>query len=105
MTQPTAEQTPRKRTWLVVVLVLAGACGLFLFIAVPLAIYGVRKYLIQAKAAEGRNAVTALAQGIAKCQPAVQVAGRSALPPTAQPVPRELTAIQGMKYQSVPGEW
>src|SRR5262245_44375662 len=32
-----------------------------------LAIYGVRKYIVNAKQAEGRAAVTMLAQGIARC--------------------------------------
>jgi hypothetical protein len=102
MTQPVTDQPPRKRTWLIVVLVIAGLGGCFFLVGIPLAIYGVRKYLIQAKTAEGRNAITVLAQGIARCPSA---GGRAALPPTARAVPSDLASVRGMKYQSAPGEW
>jgi hypothetical protein len=104
MTQPIAEQAPRKKTWLVVVFVIAGIFGFILLIGVPLAIFGVRKYLIEAKTSEGRNVVTALAQGIARCHSA-EAAGRFTLPPSARPVPRDLASVQGMRYQSAPADW
>jgi hypothetical protein len=103
MTQPVAEQAPRKKTWLIVVLVIVGFLGLVALIGIPLAIFGVRKYIIQAKRAEGRNAIAVLAQGIARC-PSAQ-GGRFALPPTSRPVPPQLASVSGMKYQSAPADW
>src|SRR5579859_1390576 len=104
MTQPVTDQVPRKKkTWLIVVIVIAGACGFLFLIGIPLAIFGVRKYLISAKSAEGRNAVGVLAQGIARCPSAT--AGRPTLPQTAHAVPANLASVQGMKYQSEPAEW
>src|SRR5262245_20848578 len=87
----------------VAVLIALGAVFLLLpIIGVlsALAIYGVRNYIQEAKDAEGRMSVTALARGILRCQTA-----NGTLPETSRTVPPELSMISGKKYMSDPGEW
>jgi hypothetical protein len=87
---------------LILLIVLGGVFLILPMLGVlsALAIYGVRKYIVNAKQAEGRAAVTALAQGIARCAGAD---GR--LPETSRSVPPELGMISGKKYLSHPAEW
>jgi len=72
-----------------------------------LAIYGVRKYLVNAKMGEGQVNVTALAKGIARCGGETDPTTNKprGLPETSLAVPATLGEIKGMKYQSAPGEW
>ena len=63
-----------------------------------LAIYGVRRYLVQAKTAEARAATTQLARGMVACAEA-----SGALPRTSAPVPPDVP--RGAKYQSAPADW
>ena len=65
-----------------------------------LAIYGARKYIVNAKRAEAQAVTAELARGIARC--ATQ---RGQLPPTSAPVPADLAHIRGMKYQSAARDW
>ena len=65
-----------------------------------LAIYGVRKYIVNAKRSEAQTVAAELARGIARC--ATQ---RGRLPPTSAPVPADLAYIKGMKYQSATRDW
>jgi type IV pilus assembly protein PilA len=99
---PTAPPLKKSSGPLVLVIVLVVMVALLPILGVisALAIYGVRKYIFEAKRAEGRHAVTALAQGIVRC------AGSSGkLPETSRSVPPELGMISGKKYMSHPAEW
>jgi hypothetical protein len=96
-----------------IVLILAGIfVGLRVFSA--LAIYGVRVYLNEAKASEGKNIVGAIGRGMVTCvanggvESSLLAVGEpskptKALPPTAAPVPASVP--KGLKYMSAPGDW
>jgi hypothetical protein len=87
-------------TILIVVAVLAFAVLPLLGLFTALGIYGFRRYIANAKLAEGRNAVAALAQGIARCS-----TPRGYVPKSSTPVPAELSSVSGRKYMSLPDEW
>jgi type IV pilus assembly protein PilA len=82
-----------------------------------LAIYGVRKYLANAKTAEARNSLGQIAKDAAtavereKGTQTILSAGSTSLlmrgfcASCAAMVPGAKTAIQGQKYQSTPGDW
>lgn len=81
-----------------------------------LAIYGVRKYLANAKSAEARTAIGRIAKDAASAwdresmAPGVMSLGSSAaisrsLCPTSSAIPTALASVGGAKYQSSPGEW
>jgi type IV pilus assembly protein PilA len=99
-----APQKP-SRPWLIYILIAAAACVPLAGIFAALAIYGVRKYIANAKQAEGRAAVMALSAGIAGCTSARASNGTAALPPSSDPVPRAITDVSGRKYMSSPSEW
>src|SRR6185436_2037460 len=93
----------KKGHWWVWLLAALGGLVILFPVATALAIYGVRKYLIQAKQAEARAAFAQLATSISRC--ASQTPGRRDLPPTAHAIPPSLESVRGMKYQSAPAEW
>jgi type IV pilus assembly protein PilA len=81
-----------------------------------LAIYGVRKYIANAKTAEARNSLGQMAKDASAAYDkegmpgSVLALGSSAaasnqLCPTATAVPGDVGSIKGQKYQSDPGEW
>ena len=82
-----------------------------------LAIYGVRKYIANAKTAEARNSLGQMAKDISagydrEAMPGTVVAlGQNALnsnqlcPSVTKTVPSATTQVQGKKYQSDPNEW
>ncbi len=93
---------------LLIVLAIIGVFALLaLLVLVPLAIYGVRKYLVNAKMGEGRANVTLLGKAIARCGSEVDPATNKprGLPETSLAVPATLADVKGVKYQSAPGEW
>lgn len=94
-------EQPKKGTpvW-VWVLALIPVAFMFLGVVSALAIYGVRKYITSAKQAEARAALVTWGDGLATC---AQREGR--LPPSTLPVPKDISAVTGKKYQSAPGEW
>lgn len=94
-------EQPKKGTpvW-VWILALIPVAVMFLGVVSALAIYGVRKYMTSAKQAEARAALVTWGDGLAKCG---QRAGR--LPPSTLPVPSDISAVAGKKYQSAAGEW
>jgi type IV pilus assembly protein PilA len=81
-----------------------------------LAVYGVRKYVANAKTAEARNSLGQMAKDASAAYDKEGMSG-SVLPlgssasasntlcPTATPVPSTAAQIQGQKYQSSPAEW
>jgi type IV pilus assembly protein PilA len=84
-----------------------------------LAIYGVRKYLANAKTAEATNSLGQVAKLAAAAFEQESMAGsvltpgssagfsRSLCPSQTSPaaIPSAITAVQGKKYQSAPSEW
>jgi type IV pilus assembly protein PilA len=80
--------------------VVAFAAIALLGVLMALAIYGVRKYVMSAKLAEGRAAVTAIAQGIGRCS-----TPRGYVPRSSRPIPADLAQVSGRKYQSNAAEW
>jgi hypothetical protein len=83
--------------WFVVLvpLLLAG-----LGVGSALAIYGVRKYIMNAKQAEAQAALVAWGDGLVRCG---EHDGK--LPPSTTPVPASLGTLAGKKYQSSAAEW
>lgn len=86
-------------------------------ILAALAIYGVRKYILNAKTAEARNAIGQMSKDAATAynregmNSAVMAAGQSTgvinrlCGTAANKVPAALGSIKGRKYQSSPSEW
>jgi type IV pilus assembly protein PilA len=86
-----------------IVFLLGGAA--FLVIVVPvlavLAIYGVRKYIANAKTAEARNVVAEIGRDAVTAYE-----GDTKLCPSAsRAVPASVLDVTGKKYQSTVGEW
>ena len=81
------------------VAVAVGGLFVLMSIAAPLAIYGVRKYMVNAKRAEAVAALATWSDGMVRCGES------SKLPPSSAPVPASLASISARKYQSAPGEW
>jgi type IV pilus assembly protein PilA len=82
-----------------------------------LAIYGVRKYIANAKTAEARNSLGQLSKdasaaydkegmpGTVLALGTVAAASNTMCPTVTTKVPSAAAAIQGQKYQSSPAEW
>ena len=87
-----------------IVLLVVGVLGVVAVIGIGimsvLAIYGTRKYLAEAKRAEGKNGAMMLARGIAQCSEESGV-----LPASSHKVPASMSAVQGKKYMSTPSDW
>jgi hypothetical protein len=81
------------------ILVAVGGLFVVLSIAAPLAIYGVRKYMVNAKRAEATAVLAAWGDGLVRCGEADK------LPPSSSPVPASFAAVAAKKYQSAPTEW
>jgi hypothetical protein len=89
-----------QRTWVVVWLAVSLlAVPAIIGIGSAIAIFGVRKYLINAKQAEARNVLVQMAKGMASC------GARGDLPETSDWVPSDIAMIKGKKYQSDPLDW
>ncbi len=91
-----------------IVLAIVALCGVpILGVVSALAIYGVKKYLVNAKSAEATGNVQRLAAGIARCSGEVDPATGQprGLPDSSAAVPSSLAAVAAAKYQSSPGEW
>lgn len=88
-----------QRNWVIAwVVLMVGPVGLGLMSA--LAIYGVRQYVVRAKQAEARTNTALIAQGMVEC-----IAATGSVPASSTPVPPQLAAVSGAKYQSVAAEW
>jgi hypothetical protein len=86
-------------TWVIVLIVVAVSVPLVVGIFSGLAIYGVRKYIMNAKRAEAANVLRYWGKGMVSC------GEKDGLPLTSPPVPASLAAVAGKKYQSAIGEW
>lgn len=88
-----------QRNWLI-------AFGVLVVLGVPLtgvfsalAIYGVKKYVTDAKRLEAPRVLVGMVNGMKQC------AERGELPPSSNWVPATLGAVSGMKYQSASTDW
>ena len=92
---------------LIVIAIVAVVLVPLLGILSALAIYGVRKYLTNAKMSEGQANVVLLAKGIVRCATEIDPATKKprGLPESSLGVPATLADVKGAKYQSAVGEW
>ena len=81
---------------LIVVAIAVPACG----VLGALGIYGVRKYVLEAKQKEAVQALPVFAEAVIKCADA-----HGGLPRTSTPVPASLADVSGRQYQSAASEW
>jgi type IV pilus assembly protein PilA len=88
-------------TWLIVVIALLCAAPFVLGIFSVLAIYGVRKYIANAKTAEARNALGQIGKDAA----AAFERDHALCPSGSRPVPASMNAVRGLKYQSAASDW
>jgi type IV pilus assembly protein PilA len=95
---PLAKRWP---TWVIVLLSIGGFFVVVMPIFAVLAVYGVRKYLANAKMAEARNALGQIAKDAA----AAYEKNHALCPSASSPVPRSLASIRGSKYQSAQADW
>jgi type IV pilus assembly protein PilA len=70
-------------------------------ILATLSIYGVRKYIANAKTAEARNTVS----HVAKLAAAAYEEDHRLCPSASAPVPAQRSMIRGAKYMSSPADW
>jgi hypothetical protein len=97
---PSGAPRPGTPVWVIVVVVVAASGLLIAGVLVSLAVFGMRRYVTEAKVTEGRIRVTALAEGMKVC-----FAENDRLPETSARVPADLTLVSGKKYQSSPADW
>jgi len=88
-----------QRTWVIVWAALSIVAIPGVGVVSALAIYGVKKYVTNAKQAEARNALGAMARGMATC------GAHGDLPATSQWIPADLSTVAGKKYQSAASDW
>jgi type IV pilus assembly protein PilA len=96
--------------WAIVLLVIAGVVVLFGGIFVTLGIYGVRKYIANAKTAEARNVLGQIAKDEAAAYEREPLDPRAATarhlcPSATRSVPTSIAMVSGKKYQSAPSDW
>jgi hypothetical protein len=97
---PPPSRPKRTPSWVIVLAVVGVVAVIVLPFLAAVGIYGVRRYLIQAKTAEARVAVAAFAKGLASCG-----TEQGELPETSAKVPSDISVLRGRKYQSSPDEW
>lgn len=98
-----APPPPKKgmSTLTIVLIVLAVTIVPALGIMSVLSIYGVRKYIANAKTAEAKNSLGVIGQlAVAAYEESHRIC-----PSASAPIPAARKAVSGMKYQSAGGEW
>jgi type IV pilus assembly protein PilA len=96
-------QPPTKKgmpTWAIILICTAGAFVFIVPILAVLGVYGVRKYIANAKTAEARMALATIAKDAA-----TTYEPKAGFCASAHPVPRSAPMVQGKKYQSAPADW
>ena len=104
MNAPFPAAPPPKRgmpTWLIVLLCTGGAFVVVVPLLAVIAIYGVRKYVANAKQAEARNVVGELAKEAS----AAYEQSRRLCPSAVRPVPASIAMVRASRYQSSPADW
>lgn len=101
---PTPPARKSNNTLIVVIIIAAVAIPMVLAAAIgvfaALGIYGSRRYLTNAKSAEGRANVTAIARAAVRASEEL-----GTLPASAAPVPARLSMVSGKKYMSLSSDW
>ena len=97
-------------TWAIVLIAVGGALVVFLPIVAVLGIYGVRKYIANAKQAEARNVLGEIAKDAAaeyesEKAGASGAASHQLCPSASRSVPSSLAMVSGKKYQSSVADW
>jgi type IV pilus assembly protein PilA len=112
--QPTPPPPQAKKsgfpTWAIVLICVVGAFVVFIPIVAVLGIYGVRKYLANAKQAEALNTLGQIAKDATEeyeiGKPGPGGASSHLLCPSAsRSVPSTLSMVSGKKYMSAPADW
>jgi type IV pilus assembly protein PilA len=88
-------------TWIIVVIGVFGFAVVVAPILAVLAVYGVRKYLQNAKTAEARATLGAIAKSAATAY----VRDHAFCPSASHAVPSSMKMLRGMKYQSSAEDW
>ncbi len=91
-----------------IVLAVVAMCGVpVLGMLAAISIYGVKKYITNAKSGEATANVQRLAAGIERCAEGVDPATGQprGLPASSPAVPASLGDVRGVKYQSSSAEW
>jgi type IV pilus assembly protein PilA len=104
MNAPFPAAPPPKRgmpTWLIVLLCTGGAFVVIVPLLAVIAIYGVRKYVANAKQAEARSAVGELAKEAS----AAFDRSRRLCASASHPVPASIAMVRASKYQSSAADW
>lgn len=110
---PPAPQAPRSGlpAWAIVLIAVVVGAFVFLPIVAVLGIYGVRKYIANAKQAEAMNALGQIAKDAAVAYEAERVgpgggaATHRLCPSASRSVPSTLAMVSGAKYQSSVADW
>jgi hypothetical protein len=100
---------------IVIILIVLGVLVLGGGLLAVMAIYGTRKYIANAKTAEARSYLLMMGKDAASAyenegtdplaNPGSGSLPRRRLCPSGQPVPRDLSAVGGKKYQSTRSDW
>ena len=97
-------------TWAIVLIAVVGTLLVLLPIVAVLGIYGVRKYIANAKQAEARNALGEIAKDAAVAYEAEKAgaggpASHQLCPSASRSGPSSLAMVSGKKYQSSVADW
>jgi len=88
-------------TWAIVLIVVGLGGPIFLGIFASLAIYGVRKYIANAKTAEARNSLRQLGKDAQTAFERDHKVCKSA----SRPVPASVSAVRAQKYMASEADW
>ena len=95
-------------TWIIVLLSVVGGVVVIIGVLAVLAVYGMRKYIGNAKQAEARNSIGQIAKDAAAAYERESVSPGTPdglCASASHSVPASASMIRGMKYQSVRGDW
>jgi type IV pilus assembly protein PilA len=110
MNQPYGQQPAPKKgmsTGLIILIVAAVTIVPVLGILAVMSIYGVRKYVSNAKSAEAKNALGQIARDAVNAYEKETLSGetRRVCPSATTRVPADRNMVSGRKYQSSAAEW
>jgi type II secretory pathway pseudopilin PulG len=108
LSSPTVQSGAPKKSGMSVlmIIIIVVVIGIFVVVGIvgvmaALGIYGTRRYVGEAKKAEGKMEVARLARGMASCAEA----DAGTLPASSPAVPATLAEVAGKKYMSSPDDW
>jgi type IV pilus assembly protein PilA len=108
---PQAKSKSSLPGWLIVLFVVLGVIVVLMSTLGVIAIYGVRKYIANAKMAEARNTLGQIAKDASSAYedegvlPSKGPARGKLCPSASLPVPADARKVSGMKFQSDPSDW